>query len=94
MLLSDYDGEAFNIGNDEIEISMEDLAKEVAGLVGHVKIEYQESTEKNYLKDNPQRRCPNLTKAKSMLNYKPSINLNEGLSRLKQWYINNYNISS
>jgi dTDP-glucose 4,6-dehydratase/UDP-glucuronate decarboxylase len=94
VLLSDYDGEAFNIGNDEIEISMGDLAKEVAGLVGHVKIEHQESIEKNYLKDNPQRRCPNLTKARRMLDYKPFINLNEGLSRLKQWYINNYNISS
>ncbi|HYE10091.1 MAG TPA: NAD-dependent epimerase/dehydratase family protein, partial [Patescibacteria group bacterium] len=91
-LLSDHNGEAFNIGNDEIEISMMDLAKYVAEIVGDVEIEHQDSMEKNYLADNPQRRCPDLTKSKNLLGYCPSVNLKEGLIRLKQWYINNYNL--
>ena len=92
-LLSEYQGEAFNIGNDEIEISMLDLAKKVADIVDDVEIEYQESLEKNYLTDNPQRRCPDLTKSKKLLDYMPSIKLEEGLKRMKQWYINQYNIN-
>jgi UDP-glucuronate decarboxylase len=89
-LLSTYNGEAFNIGNDEIEISMLDLAREVATMVGNVEIKYQESAEESYLTDNPQRRYPDLTKSKSLLDYKPSIKLRDGLNRLKQWYTNNY----
>jgi dTDP-glucose 4,6-dehydratase/UDP-glucuronate decarboxylase len=93
-LLSDCSGEAFNIGNDEIEISMLDLAKKVAEIIGDVEIEHQQSIEKNYLTDNPQRRCPDLTKSKKLLAYYPSVHLQEGLLRLKQWYINNYNLKT
>lgn len=93
-LLSEHDGEAFNIGNDEIEISMLDLAKKVAEIVGNIKIEYQKSEEKDYLIDNPQRRCPDLEKSKRLLGYMPSVGLEVGLERLKQWYINNYELNS
>ena len=93
-LLSNYNGEAFNIGNDEIEISMLELARAVADIIGNVEIEYQESAEASYLTDNPQRRCPNLTKSYTLLDYSPSVKLEDGLRRLKQWYINNYSIKS
>lgn len=85
-LLSDHDGEAFNIGNDEVEISMLGLAKLVGKLVGGVEIEYKKSNDDQYLIDNPQRRCPDLTKAKNLLGFEPKVGLEEGLSRLKDWY--------
>lgn len=85
-LLSDHNGEAFNIGNDQIEISMLDLAKLIGHLVGGVKIEYSQSDDDQYLIDNPQRRCPDLIKAKNLLGYFPQVMLEEGLGRLKDWY--------
>ncbi|TWD96461.1 dTDP-glucose 4,6-dehydratase/UDP-glucuronate decarboxylase [Neobacillus bataviensis] len=85
-LLSNHDGEAFNIGNDEVEISMLELAKLVGKLVGGVEIEFKQSNDDKYLIDNPQRRCPNLTKAKNLLGYYPKVNLEDGLGSLKDWY--------
>ncbi|MEH7250280.1 NAD-dependent epimerase/dehydratase family protein [Neobacillus niacini] len=89
-LLSEHDGEAFNIGNDEIEISMLNLAKLIGKLVGGIEIEYKESDDERYLIDNPQRRCPDLTKAKNLLGYVPMVNLEDGLGRLKDWYVEVY----
>lgn len=89
-LLSEHNGEAFNIGNDEIEISMLDLAKLIGKLVGGVEIEYKQSDDEKYLIDNPQRRCPDLSKAKKLLGFVPTVNLENGLGRLKDWYIEVY----
>ncbi|MBV9611572.1 MAG: NAD-dependent epimerase/dehydratase family protein, partial [Acidobacteriaceae bacterium] len=64
ILLSDADGEAFNVGNDEREITIGDLAevlREVAGPPG-LEILRKVSQDKHYLTDNPQRRCPDLSK--------------------------------
>lgn len=91
-LLSEHQGEAFNIGNDEEEISMKALAQLVAEVVGDVEVEFGQSPEGDYLKDNPQRRCPDLSKARSLLNYQPNISLRQGLRRLLSWYQSVYNL--
>ena len=39
-----------------------------------------------YLKDNPSRRCPNISKIKK-LGFKPRINLNRGLKKTYEWYL-------
>lgn len=91
-LLSEFEGEFFNIGNDRTEISMKGIAELIAGLVGNVTIEYKKSEEKDYLTDCPQRRCPDLTKANSYLNYYPKIDLEAGLERMYQWYKQAYNL--
>lgn len=85
-LLSDFNGEAFNIGNDSTEISMKDIAELIASIVGNVSVTYDCSDEKNYLTDNPKRRCPDLTKAKTCLNYHPNMELKAGLERMYEWY--------
>jgi UDP-glucuronate decarboxylase len=85
-LLSHYDGEAFNVGNDELEINIKTLANMIAKLVGGVQIEFGQSNEADYLTDNPQRRCPDLTKARTLLNYEPKVNLETGLEKTLAWY--------
>ena len=94
ILLSDFNGEAFNVGNDTHgEISMIELAnmiKEVAGK--NVEIVYQESADKQYLTDNPHRRAPDISKIRKMLAYQPSVDLKTGLSRSIDWYKQNYNL--
>ncbi len=91
-LLSELDGEVFNIGNNQTEISMKDIAEMIAGIVGNVSIEYKKSKEKEYLTDNPQRRCPDITKARKFLNYMPKVELKEGLERTYIWYRQTYNL--
>ncbi|KUO49055.1 MAG: hypothetical protein APF76_10535 [Desulfitibacter sp. BRH_c19] len=91
-LLSDHNGESFNIGNDEREINMIDLAELIAQIVGGVEIEYKKSNEMDYLTDNPQRRCPDLTKAKTLLPYQPKVGIEEGLRRTLKWYKENHGL--
>jgi nucleoside-diphosphate-sugar epimerase len=84
-------GEAYNIGVEDPEISIADLAarivrlsKDLFGYKGRVV--RQISSDKAYLVDNPSRRCPSLAKARSELGYAPAISLDEGLRRSLIWY--------
>lgn len=76
----------FNIGIDKPEISIKELAEcyrrigqEVFGYHGH--IEYRISEDCNYLKHNPSRRCPDIKKARALLNYDPAIDVETGVLR-------------
>lgn len=76
----------FNIGIDKPEISIAKLAEiykaageELFGYRGQVK--YAISDDKNYLTNNPQRRCPKLDKARRLLHYEPTIFVEEGVRR-------------
>lgn len=87
-LLSPHDGEAFNIGADAPEISMEDLAGLVVKVTGrNARVLKKISDDPHYLKDNPQRRCPNLAKARELLGYEPRMGLEEGLTRMHEYYL-------
>jgi dTDP-glucose 4,6-dehydratase/UDP-glucuronate decarboxylase len=44
------------------------------------------SRESDYLTDNPQRRCPDISKARSLLGFDPKVRLELGLSRMLNWY--------
>jgi len=44
------------------------------------------SVEAEYLVDNPTRRCPVITKARTELGYDPTVELDEGLRRSLVWY--------
>ena len=87
-LLSKHDATPFNIGTDIPEISIFDLAKKCIKASGKKNIDviFKKSNDANYLKDNPNRRCPDISKAKSLLGYYPMISLNEGLSRTFDYY--------
>lgn len=67
-------GEVFNIGNDN-EYTILQLAKVVTKLIdGESKIVYKSLPE-----DDPSNRCPDIKKAKKVLDWKPKIPLKEGL---------------
>ena len=90
ILLSDHNGESFNIGNENPEISMLNLAREVVKVSNkNLKINHKVSDDKEYLTDNPNRRCPSIKKAKKLLNFNPKIDLAEGLKLTYSYYQNN-----
>jgi nucleoside-diphosphate-sugar epimerase len=94
ILVSGRPGEAYNIGVEEPEISMAGLAEKMVFL-GQILFDYkgrvvfQESSDRDYLIDNPNRRCPVITKARTELGYDPTISLYEGLRRSMIWYREN-----
>ena len=84
-------GEAYNVGVESPEISMRDLADsliaEGRSLFGYRgRLVTAPSAEKEYLVDNPQRRCPVITKARTEIGYDPKVPLREGLRRSLRWY--------
>ncbi len=73
LLLSDYTNPV-NIGNPD-EVSLKDFAEEVLALTGNtVKIIY-----KPLPVDDPKQRKPDITKARTILNWTPKIKRSEGL---------------
>ena len=76
----------FNIGIDKPEISIAEFA-EIYRKAGQKiynykgKVIYAESDDKDYLTNNPQRRCPNIDKARKILGYNPTILVEEGVER-------------
>jgi nucleoside-diphosphate-sugar epimerase len=84
-------GEAYNIGTERPEISMAELAERVAELGRELfgyqgRVVRQASTETDYLIDNPLRRCPDISKARAHLDYRPEVTLEDGLRRALTWY--------
>ena len=87
ILVRGQPGEAYNVGVETPEVSMMELAQrmvalgqELAGYKGSVV--RQQSTDKDYLVDNPTRRCPVIAKARTELGYDPQVTLEEGFRPL------------
>jgi nucleoside-diphosphate-sugar epimerase len=94
ILVKGKPGEAYNIGVEGPEISMANLAEKIVALSRDLfgykgKVVRKVSTDKDYLIDNPNRRCPVVTKARTDLGYNPSITIDEGLKRSLIWYREN-----
>lgn len=85
VLVNGKSGEPYNVGNPSPEISMTDLAIEV----GHVlrkevkfeTVDYPES----YPADEPNRRCPDISKVRGHVGYEPTVSLRDGLTRFFDW---------
>lgn len=74
-------GEVFNIGNPE-EYTINELAKIIKELTqSNSEIEYLPK-----LEDDPQRRRPDITKIKTMLNWEPKTPVIEGLKKTIDWF--------
>lgn len=91
ILVKGQSAEAYNIGVEKEEISMIDLAKKMKNIAAKHsnysgKIIKKKSEDQDYLADNPNRRCPQIAKAKKELGYKPEISLEKGLTNTLLWY--------
>jgi nucleoside-diphosphate-sugar epimerase len=74
-------GEVINLGNDK-EMTILELAERVMSITGS-------SSEITYLplpEDDPKRRRPDLEKAKTILSWEPKTSLEEGLSKVIEWF--------
>lgn len=75
--------EPVNIGNPD-EITIEQFAKEIDGLVGKsAGLVYQE---KQFLAGDPLRRQPDITRAREWLEWGPTISLRDGLGKTIQYF--------
>lgn len=94
ILVHGLPGEAYNIGAEAPEISMNELALRITTLAReHFNyrgtVVHGQSTDPDYLVDNPSRRRPDITKARTQLGYEPRISLDAGLERTLLWYAGN-----
>ncbi len=85
VILNGVPGEAYNIGNPEPELSVIELIEKIEQILGkkveYHKVDYPDS----YPADEPNRRCPDIQKAKIQIKYKPKIDINEGIRRYIKW---------
>jgi dTDP-glucose 4,6-dehydratase/UDP-glucuronate decarboxylase len=94
VLVRGHDGESYNVGVAEPEISMAELAQRVSSEATEI-LDYEgsvvlgSSPEDDYLVDNPNRRCPDITRAGRELGYEPRVGLDEGVRRTLLWYTEN-----
>ena len=83
-------GNVYNIGNPKPEIAMIGLIGIIEEILGRKLpkniVEYPDS----YPADEPQRRCPDIHKARLQLGYAPKVDLKDGLARFFGWTDENY----
>jgi len=81
LLMDNLDGEIINIGNDE-EISILGLVMKIIEITDSKSDIMFFSEPKNYnIEEDPKRRCPNLTKARRLLDYEPKVSIGVGLRK-------------
>ena len=74
-------GEVINIGSP-LETTILELAKKIREIMdSKSRITFHPSPE-----DDPERRCPDVSKAKHLLDWAPRIGLDEGLVRTIEWF--------
>jgi dTDP-glucose 4,6-dehydratase len=75
-----------NLGNP-VELTVVDIARLVAEIIGsQAGIRHVPAVE-----DDPQRRCPDITRAVQRLDWRPLVQLEEGLKQTIAWFIEQAN---
>jgi len=80
LLLSDY-GEPVNIGNDR-ELTVREIAELIISLSGGK----SRIISRDLPKDDPKQRQPDLSRARGILNWSPTISAEEGLGQTIEWF--------
>lgn len=83
VLLSDYNGEVFNVGADAPETSVLALATTIARLFGRTEPVTVGTAPSGA--GSPARACPDLTRIRSLLGYDTRVSLEAGLERTIEW---------
>ncbi len=78
--------EIFNVGNDREEIRIGDLLQKMLKIAGYdPQIEIHEAPP-----GSVKRRCPDISKLRSVLEFQPRVTLDEGLKATYSWYSRNH----
>lgn len=88
VLFRGHAGEPYNIGNPSPEISALELAeitREVWSYAGREVEIVTRPRPDSYPADEPQRRCPDISKARAHVGYEPRVDLRAGLGRFFAW---------
>jgi len=86
VLLAGQAGEPYNIGNPKPELSMLELTEAIKRAVPGVNVQQRLIEHPDtYPADEPQRRCPDITKAQIQVGYEPQVGIEDGLRRFFQW---------
>tara|TARA_Y100001970_G_C14198369_1_gene839520 strand:- start:664 stop:1692 length:1029 start_codon:yes stop_codon:yes gene_type:complete len=80
-------GEIYNVGNDKEEVSMNQLANKFQKIFTNKKIKIKKISYPNsYPSNEPQRRCPNLSKLYKDTGYKPKTTLQNSLRNFMKYF--------
>jgi UDP-glucuronate decarboxylase len=84
-------GEPYNIGTERPEVTIGELAERCVAIARELfgyrgRVVHRSPDDPRYLVDNPVRRCPAITKARTELGFEPRVDLDEGLRRTLRWY--------
>lgn len=74
-------GETINLGNPE-EITIKDLGTKISTIAG-IPLQMNQVDSR---RDDPSRRCPDITKAREMLGWEPKVSLDEGLKMTLEYF--------
>jgi len=87
ILFSEANGECFNVGNPEPEISVKDLASLVATTMPYrVDLVHIDPPHAVYSSTDPKRRCPDIQKIQTVTGFSPKYDLQTGLRRTIDWF--------
>lgn len=84
-------GEIYNIGNDT-ERTISDVATVVKQLTNSKSTITPIPYPDNVPGDDPQRRCPDLSKARTQLNYNPTTSFEDGITKTIPYFKNRFNL--
>jgi UDP-glucuronate decarboxylase len=90
VLVEAKDPDVFNVGNPTPEINMLDLVAEISKVKGENLILELQNYPETYPADEPNRRCPDVSKLTTLTGFLPIISLSEGLGRFLGWTEANY----
>lgn len=76
-----------NLGNPR-EITINEIAQAIIKLCGSK----SEIVFKELPQDDPSRRCPDITKAKNLLNWRPKVGLEDGLAKTVEYFRKKLNL--
>lgn len=82
--------DVFNVGNPTPEINMLDLVDEISRVKGEKLVLELQNYPETYPADEPNRRCPDISKLSTLTGFLPIISLSEGLDRFLGWTEVNY----
>ena len=86
-LINGKKGQIYNIGNEKNEISMNNLAKKIKSNFRNNSKIINSSYPSYYPGNEPLRRCPDISKARRELGFKPRVNIDESIDLFIKYYV-------